>query len=78
MSDMFLSRDDVAILTGRKTKSKQIESLRKMGIQFWVNAVGYPVVPRAAIEGRKTSPASPEKRWEMPRRDPRITPRGTS
>lgn len=54
MSDMFLTKDEVAELTGRKTKSKQIEQLRTMRIPFWVNALDAPVVPRSAIEGRKT------------------------
>lgn len=49
----FLQANDLAILTGRKVKSKQIEALRKMGIKFFVNACGKPVVPVAAIEGRK-------------------------
>lgn len=49
----FLAEDDLAILTGRKVKSKQIEALRKMGLPFWINAVGKPVVATAAIEGRK-------------------------
>jgi hypothetical protein len=52
MSDMFLSKEDVAILTGAKIKSKQIAQLRKMGLPFWVNADGVPVVPRSAIDGR--------------------------
>jgi len=52
MSDMFLSKDDVAILTGAKIKSKQITQLRRMGLPFWVNANGVPVVPRSAIDGR--------------------------
>ena len=47
----FLDKDDVAALTGRKTKSKQIEALRKMGLPFWVNAVGKPVVTTSAVEG---------------------------
>ena len=52
MSDMFLSKEDVATLTGAKIKSKQIAQLRKMGLPFWVNALGVPVVPRSAIDGR--------------------------
>jgi hypothetical protein len=31
MSDTFLTKEEVAELTGRKTKSKQIEQLRAMG-----------------------------------------------
>lgn len=61
----FLSKDDVAVLTGRRVKSKQIEALRKMGIAFWVNAIGKPVVTVAAVEGRKEAPV--QKTWVMPR-----------
>jgi len=64
---VFLTADDLAELTGRKIKSKQIEALRRMGLPFHVNAVGKPVVATAAVEGRKAPPA-PEKVWEMPRR----------
>lgn len=62
MSDTFLSKEDVATLTGAKIKSKQIAQLRKMGLPFWVNALGVPVVPRSAIEGRpsKAQVAAPK------------------
>jgi hypothetical protein len=60
----FLSADDIAVLTGRKVKSKQIETLRKMGIAFWVNACGKPIVTLAAIEGRKEAPQP--KQWTPP------------
>ena len=63
----FLPADDIAALTGRKTKSKQIEALKTMRIPFWVNAIGRPVVTLAAVEGRK-EPVQ-EKVWVMPRRD---------
>ena len=49
--EMFLDRDEIAHLTGRKTKSKQIEALRKMAIPFYINAVGSPVIVRAILEG---------------------------
>jgi hypothetical protein len=48
---IWLSEDDVRILTDRKIKSLQIEQLRKMGIQFYVNASGRPVVARKSVEG---------------------------
>lgn len=51
MTDMFLSKEDVAILAGIKIRSKQIAQLRRMGLPFWVDALGVPVVPRSAIEG---------------------------
>jgi hypothetical protein len=62
MSTMFLSSDDVAELTGRKIKSKQIDALKKMGLPFWINAAGKPVVSTAAIEGRKEPPR--KTTWE--------------
>ena len=70
MSNMFLSQDDLVALTGRRIKSKQIEALRRMGLPFWVNAVGKPVVSVTAIEGRKADiPKKPEPTWE-PNLDP--------
>ncbi len=48
---MFLHPDEVSQLTGRKLKRLQIEQLRKMGIPFWVNAAGAPIVCRSALEG---------------------------
>lgn len=55
MSDsMFLTEDEMATLTGRQWKSKQIEWLKRAGVPHWVNAVGRPIVARAAITGQKT------------------------
>lgn len=66
MSAVFLDGAELAELTGRKIKSKQIEALRKMGLPFFVNACGKPVVSRSVIDGKKdTQQAST---WEMPRR----------
>jgi len=63
---MFLTSDELAELTGRKIKSKQIDALRRMGLPFHVNAVGKPVVAVSAIEGRKqAAPAKPT--WQMPK-----------
>lgn len=66
MSAVFLDGAEVAELTGRKIKSKQIEALRKMGLPFFVNACGKPVVSRSAIEGKAAAPQTTT--WEMPRR----------
>jgi hypothetical protein len=49
---MFLSTEELVQLTGRKIKAKQILALRSMGVPFFVNALGQPVVARVAIEGR--------------------------
>jgi hypothetical protein len=53
MTDTFLSPHELVVLTGRKVKSKQVETLRRMGLPFFVNACGRPVVTRSAIEGGK-------------------------
>lgn len=54
----FLSDADISALTGirrgRGGKSRaelQIDWLRRSGVPFWVNALGRPIVARAAIEG---------------------------
>jgi len=65
--DTFLTTDAVVQLTGRRRKSNQIKKLRELNLPFWVNAVGEPIVPLAAIEGRKAAPQ--EKVWVMPRRN---------
>lgn len=72
MPNLFLTRDEMQVLTGRRMKSKQIEALRRMGVQFWVNASGHPVVSVATVEGRREPAAAPTpaKVWEMPRRKP--------
>lgn len=69
MSNLFLTREELHTLTGRKMKSKQIETLRHMGLPFWVNACGHPVVSVAAVEGRRadvSKQAAPT--WEPPPR----------
>ncbi|MBA5689636.1 DUF4224 domain-containing protein [Rugamonas apoptosis] len=62
---MFLTSENLFELTGRKTKSKQIEALLSMRLPFWINAIGRPVVTIAAVEGRNEAPK--EKTWVMPR-----------
>lgn len=64
---MFLSSQDITELTGRKTKSKQIEALLRMGLPFWVNAIGKPVVTLTALEGRREPPQ--EKTWTPQRKN---------
>jgi hypothetical protein len=65
MGNTFLDREKIAILTGRKTKGHQIDALRRMGIPFFVNATGHPVLARAAIEGKPNT--TPPKRTWAPR-----------
>ena len=58
---MFLEEDQVRELTGYTIKARQIAQLRSMGITFFVNGRGRPIVTVSAIEGRKqertTTPA---------------------
>ena len=62
----FLSDADVAMLTGRKKKDFQREQLQKMGIPFFVNACGRPVVARSFIEGN-TGVKKPENERFIPK-----------
>ncbi len=52
-ADDFLDADALAVLTGYRRPGKQVEHLRRMGIAFFVNAAGHPVVPRSSVEGSK-------------------------
>lgn len=72
MSNIFLTQDELVALTGRKIKSKQIEVLRRMGLPFWVNACGKPVVPVTAIEGRKEPAHKLQPGWVPPKPAARI------
>ncbi|MFO1313090.1 MAG: DUF4224 domain-containing protein [Burkholderiales bacterium] len=57
----FLDRDEIALLTGFQRKARQIEQLRRMGVAFFINGCGRPVVTRAAIEGR--AEVAPPRTW---------------
>lgn len=59
---MFLNHDEIAMLTGRKIKRLQIQQLLKMNIPHFVNACGFPVVPKSVIEGSKQQ-AQNETTW---------------
>lgn len=53
MTSTFLTKEEVATLTGRSRKAMQIAQLRTMSLPFWVNALGHPIIPRSAIDGRR-------------------------
>ena len=64
MSDsMFLTDDEMAALTGRRMKSKQIEWLKRAGVPHWVNAAGRPIIARTAITGQKTESPPKPRTW---------------
>ncbi|REL34705.1 DUF4224 domain-containing protein [Thalassotalea euphylliae] len=52
MSSTFLSKDEVADLTGVKRKTTQMEQLAKQGIKFVLGRDGHPKVLRKSIEDR--------------------------
>lgn len=58
---MFLTETELAVLTGRKRKADQIAQLRIMGLPFFVNAAGRPVVTCSAVEGSKQK--EPQRQW---------------
>ncbi len=60
---LFLDDEELAQLTARRMKSKQVEWLRTAGIPFRVSATGHPVVTRAAIEGRTPEPETRRGTW---------------
>ena len=62
----FLTADDVATLTGRKLKSLQVQALRQMGIPFFINAIGRPVVARSTVEGKTTPIPQERAAWVPP------------
>lgn len=60
--DTFLSQPEIVYLTGRKTKSRQILALRQMGIPFYVNMIGFPIVTKVAIAGEARR-EPPRSKW---------------
>ena len=50
---MFLTRDEIAELTGYQRPSCMIRQLREYGVRFFVAADGYPRVTRSEIECRQ-------------------------
>lgn len=71
MSDLFLTAQEVAELTGIKRghdgKSRaqlQCDHLRRLGVPFFPNASGDPKITRAYIEGRQEQPVKPQKGWQ--------------
>lgn len=61
---LFLNGQELFELTGRRFKSLQIKQLKRMLIPFHVNALGRPVVARAAITGAQNAVPAPPQKWE--------------
>jgi len=56
-----LSRDEIAELTRSPQKARQVRFLARNGIRPYVDAHGWHVVTRAAVEGEK--PTAPQTKW---------------
>ena len=67
MSATFLDSEELAELTGKKAKGKQIEALRRMGLPFFVNSTGHPVVPRSVLPNTAEAPKQQSKPAWVPR-----------
>ena len=68
---LFLAPGDIAELTGvrigkngRTRQQLQIDTLRRMKIPHFVNAVGRPIVARAVIEGGAAPAEAAAPTWE--------------
>lgn len=57
---MFLDGPALRQLTGFAHRAKQIEQLRAMGVPFWINARGQPVVACSAVEGGRPVAREPK------------------
>lgn len=63
---LFLSRDELMDLTGRKIRSKVIAWLTENGYKYDVAADGWPKVLHAAVEARLMPSASKRKTKVQP------------
>lgn len=64
MTSAFLTDEDIRRLTGFAHKAKQVTQLRRMGVPFFVNASGQPVVACSAVQGgAKAAEAKVPQPW---------------
>lgn len=57
-----LSRDELTELCRTNRKARQLAFLRQNGIRHYLDAYGWPVVTRAAVEGMPEK-EGPVERW---------------
>ena len=58
MTSLCLSRDEIAELCRTPQRARQCAFLRANGIRHYVDAYGWPVVLRSAVEDRPDTAAS--------------------
>jgi len=64
MSDLWLTPEEVEDMTARKRWKAQCRALAAMGVPFRPNAVGRPLVERAAVCKAQRAKARKEPNWE--------------
>jgi len=64
---LFLTDHEIVELTGRKLRKLQIDQLRRMLVPFHVNALGRPVVTRAAVTGAHSAKKEAAQKGWAPR-----------
>jgi hypothetical protein len=58
VSQLCLSRAEIAELTRTPFKARQAAFLRQNGIKHYLDAHGWPVVLRSAVEGSEAAPSA--------------------
>lgn len=58
MTDLVLSKSEVAELARSRLKTKQVNFLRANGIRHYLDAHGWPVVLRSSVEGGDAVPTA--------------------
>lgn len=57
--NIFLSKDELVTLTGRKQRNKQLKQLIAMNLPFYPDAFGWPKVLRSVVENAATQKNTP-------------------
>ena len=63
MADICLSRAEIAAMTRTPQRARQAAFLRQNGIRHYIDAHGWPVVLRSAVEGGQST-APPATGWK--------------
>lgn len=61
---LVLTREEIAALSRTKLKAGQVAFLRTNGIRHYVDAHGWPVVTRAAVEGEAGPAQAAATAWK--------------
>lgn len=63
----FMEPEDIVKLTGRTQRAMQIRALKKMGVAFFVNDIGRPVVLWDVVKGKQNANVAPAKKPWVPK-----------